>query len=74
MKYLLGDLLTANPLLVTLSPQQQGPRCESVQATDDSIVENAEAYSFIITSDDSAVSQMQPRSGQINIQDNDCKL
>ena len=72
---IVDDLLVTNPLQVTLSPQQVlNGNCVSVEANDDTILENEESFVFSITFSDSAIMQIVPNNGEIIIQDNDSKF
>lgn len=68
------DLISSSVIDLTFTPMEQRRVCLTLQTSEDEILEGEEFFPFSVESSDSAIAEIIPSSGQINIIDNDRKF
>ena len=66
--------MLSGQVILKLTPENMGMSCYLLQSVDDEIHEVLEVVTFLLLSDDSAVTVVDPNGGQISVVDNDGTL
>jgi hypothetical protein len=71
---ILGDLVSPSSVSISFTPEGANTVCTALQTNNDRILEGNETFPFSILSQDEAITDIVPDTGEITILDNDSEF